>query len=267
LSGQKSHYRHFEEDLIMLHRLLTITLVAVCLVATAAHANEKKLRAAIEVKFPKANIQSIEKMPKLDLYELVIDGVVYYSDAKFRYLLDGSIIEIKSMRNMTAERKREIEEQELAKIAIPFDDLPFNSAFKKVYGDGSRKMAYFADPNCGYCKRFDRDTLPKVKNTTVYVFMYPIIAKRSVPTSKAIWCSADPEKAWDDYVIRSVAPTAEPTCDNPVDDLLVFGSEQRIRGTPTLYFVDGSRVSGALTLEQLESRLTTAEEKRKKNDG
>ena len=251
----------------MLHRLLTITLVAGCFFSAAAYADNDKLRAAIEVKFPKANIQSITKMPKLGLYELVIDGVVYYSDAKFKYLVDGSIIEIQSMRNMTAERKREIEEQELAKIAIPFDDLPFEGAFKKVYGDGSRKMAYFADPNCGYCKRFDRDTLPKVKNATVYVFMYPIIAKQSVPTSKAIWCSKDPGKAWDDYVIRSVAPTAQPTCDNPVDDVLAFGSEQRIRGTPTLYFADGSRVSGALTLEQLESRLDTAEKKRKKNDG
>ena len=251
----------------MLHRLLSITLVAGCFFSTAVHADNEKLRAAIEAKFPKANIQSITRMPKLDLYELVIDGVVYYSDAKFQYLVDGSIIEVKSMRNMTAERKREIEEQELAKIAIPFDDLPLDSAFKKVYGDGSRKMAYFADPNCGYCKRFDRETLPKIKNATVYVFMYPIISQQSVPTSKAIWCSKDPGKAWDDYVIRSVAPTAQPTCENPVDDVLAFGSEQRIRGTPTLYFADGSRVSGALTLEQLESRLAAAEKKTKKNDG
>ncbi len=251
----------------MLHRLLTITFIVGCLVATAVHANEKKLRVAIEAKFPKASIQSITKMPKLDLYELVIDGTVYYSDEKFKYLIDGSVIEIDSMRNVTSERKREIEQQMLAQIAIPFADLPFKDAFTKVYGDGSRKMAYFADPNCGYCKRFDRDTLPKVKNTTVYVFMYPIIAQQSVPTSKAIWCSGDREKAWDDYVIRSVAPTAEPTCDNPVDDVLAFGSKQRIRGTPTLFFADGSRVSGALTLEQLEQRLTTAEENTKKNDG
>jgi thiol:disulfide interchange protein DsbC len=251
----------------MLYRLLSITLAAACFFSAAAHADNDKLRAAIETKFPQANIQSITKLPKLELYELVIDSAVYYSDAKFEYLIDGSLIEIKSMRNVTAERKREIEEQELAKIAIPFDDLPFDSAFKKVYGDGSRKMAYFADPNCGYCKRFDRETLPNVQNATVYVFMYPIIAAQSVPTAKAIWCSGDRGQAWDDYVIRSVAPTAQPTCKNPVDDNLAFGSKQRIRGTPTLYFADGSRVSGALTLEQLESRLTAAEEQRKKNDG
>jgi thiol:disulfide interchange protein DsbC len=257
----------FEEDLIMLHRLLAITIVAGCLFTTAVQADENKLRATIEAKFPKANVSSITKMPSLDLYELVIDGVIYYSDADFSHLIDGNIIEIKSMRNITAERKREIEEAELAKIAIPFEQLPFGNAIKKVYGNGSRKMAYFADPNCGYCKRFDRETLPNLSNATVYVFMYPIIAAQSVPTSKAIWCSGDRGRAWDDYVLRSVAPTAQPTCDNPVDDNLAFGSKQRIRGTPTLFFADGSRVSGALTLEQLESRLTNAEEKRKKKDG
>jgi thiol:disulfide interchange protein DsbC len=28
-----------------------------------------------------------------------------------------------------------------------------------VRGNGSRKVAIFADPNCGYCKRFERDLL------------------------------------------------------------------------------------------------------------
>ncbi len=251
----------------MLHRLPAITLAAVCFIGTAAHADDSKLRAAIEAKFPKATIQSVTEMPALGLYELVIDGVIYYSDAKFKYLFDGNIIETKSMRNVTAERKRAIEEKVLAKLALSFDDLPFDNAFKKVYGDGSRRMAYFADPNCGFCKRFDRETLPKLKNTTVYVFMYPIITKQSVPTAKSIWCSDDRGKAWDDYVIRSVAPKAKPTCDNPVDDVLAFGYKQRIRGTPTLFFADGSRASGALTLEQLEKRLLKAEKNRKKNKG
>ncbi len=251
----------------MLHRLPSIILAAVFLIGTAAHADDSKLRAAIEAKFPNAKIESITKMPELGLYELVIDGSVYYSDARFEHLIDGNIIETKTMRNVTAERKREIEQKILADLALPFDDLPLADAFKKVYGDGSRRMAYFADPNCGFCKRFDRETLPKVKNATVYVFLYPIITKQSVPTAKAIWCSADREKAWDDYVIRSVAPKAQPTCDNPVDDVLAFGYKQRIRGTPTLFFADGSRVSGALTLEQLEERLVAAEKRTNQKDG
>ena len=250
----------------MQHRILNSILLALgCIVMSAmamssAYADSEKLRAAIKAKFPNAEVQSVTKMPGLELYELVIDGSIYYADEGFEHLIDGNIIEVKSMRNVTAQRKQEIEAAELKKLAMPFDDLPLEHAFKKVYGDGSRRMAYFADPNCGYCKRFDQQTLPKLKNTTVYVFLYPIITAQSVPTSKSIWCSADREKAWDDYVIRSVAPKAEPDCENPVDDILAFGYGKRIRGTPTLFFSDGSRVSGALTLEQLEQRLKKAEE-------
>jgi len=241
-------------------RLLTCFFILVsCVAVTTAYAADSELRTAIKAKFPKANVQSITELPELGLYELVIDGSIYYSDAKFEYLIDGNVIEIKSMRNMTAERAKAIEEIELKKLAMPFDDLPLASAFKKVYGDGSRRMAYFADPNCGYCKRFDRETLPKLQNTTVYMFLYPIITAQSVPTSKAIWCSADRAKAWDDYVLHSVAPKADPGCDNPVDDILAFGYSKKIRGTPTLFFSDGSRISGALTLEQLEQRLVKAE--------
>ncbi len=242
-------------------RLLSCLFIVIAgISAMAAHAGESELRAAIKEKFPKAKIESITQLPELGLFELVIDGSIYYSDANFDHLINGDIIDMKSMRNLTAERKIEIEEAEQRKTAIPFDDLPLKNAFKKVYGDGTRRMAYFADPNCGYCKRFDRETLPKLENTTVYVFLYPVITAKSVPTSKSIWCSADRGKAWDDYVIRSVAPKAAPDCENPVDDILAFGDSQRIRGTPTLFFADGSRVSGALTPEQLEQRLVKAQE-------
>ena len=122
-------------------RLLTYLFIIVSgIVVALANAAEDELRAAIKDKFPNANIQSITEVPALGIYELVIDGTVYYSDAKFEHLIDGNIIEIKSMRNLTAERKREIEEAELRKVAMAFDDLPLANAFKKVYGDGSRRM-------------------------------------------------------------------------------------------------------------------------------
>ena len=225
----------------------------------AAHAGEAEVRAAVKAKFPSATVESVKEVPSLNLFELVIDGSIYYSDANFDYLIDGNIIDMKSMRNLTAERKRELEEAELKKVAIAFDDLPLKNAFTKVYGDGSRRMAYFADPNCGYCKRFDAETLPKLDNATVYVFLYPVITKKSVPTSKSIWCSADQWKAWDDYVLHRIEPKASPDCDNPIEQNLAFGDSKHIRGTPTLFFADGSRVSGALTFEQLEKRLAKAE--------
>jgi hypothetical protein len=59
----------------------------------------------------------------------------------------------------------------------------------------------FADPNCGYCKRFERDLLG-VSDITVYLFLYPILAPDSMVKSKAIWCAPDRGKAWLDYMVR-----------------------------------------------------------------
>ncbi len=245
----------------MLNRALAAAAAVIAIVSGSACAQEGTLRSAIESKFPRANIQSITKMPGLALYELVIDGEIYYSDAQFNYLIDGNIIDTKTMSSVTASRKREIEEREMKNVAFTFDELPLDLAFKKVAGDGSRKIAYFADPNCGFCKRFDKDTLSKVNNVTVYMFMYPIISEQSGPLTKSIWCSPDRAKAWDDYMIRGIAPKAAPTCDNPIEKILAFGNEKRIRGTPTFFFADGSRVPGALKFEQLEEILARSNKK------
>lgn len=240
---------------MLLNRALVIGLAACAILANVACANETALRSAVESKFPKAKVQSVTKVPDVDLYELVIDGEIYYADPALKYLIDGNLIDVSSMSSITATRKRDLEEQEMKRLAMRFDDLPLQYAFKKVVGDGSRKMAYFADPNCGYCKRFDRETLPKVDNVTIYMFMYPVISEQSVPLSKSIWCSADRGKAWDDYVLRGVAPKADPTCETPIDKILTFGKDKRIRGTPTLFFADGSRVPGAIKLDQLQEYL------------
>ncbi|HWQ39292.1 MAG TPA: DsbC family protein [Burkholderiales bacterium] len=229
--------------------------------ASVAGADEARIRAAVEAKFPNAKLQTVRLVPGLGLYELVIDGEIFYSDAQFEFLIDGNVIDVKTMTSLTANRKREVEEEQMRKLAFPFKELPFDYAFKKINGNGARKVAYFADPNCGFCRKFETETLPKVKDVTVYVFMYPVIRAESVPLSRSIWCSADRSKAWDDYVLRGVSPKNAQACNDPVDKLLEFGRQKQIRGTPTLFFADGTRVPGAIRPEQMEELLARAERK------
>lgn len=245
----------------MTSRVASLALSACVLLAGVACADEASLRGAIETKFPRANVQSINKVPGLGLYELVIDGEIYYADAKFEFLIDGNVIDTKSMTNLTAARKQEVQAQEMQQVSFPFEELPLDMAFKKVVGDGSRKVAYFADPNCGACRKFENETLPQLSNVTIYTFIYPIISADSVPLTKAIWCSPDRARAWDDYVLRGVRPKAAGDCANPVEKLLEFGRDKRIRGTPTLIFADGTRIPGALRLEHMEDMLSKAKAK------
>ena len=232
-----------------------LMLFLICVMGSA-NADETALEDQIRDRFPSASIDSISETEIMGLYEIVISGAIYYVDADFTYLFDGSLIELTSMRNVTSERASEIERAELQKVAIPFHELPLEMAIKRVYGTGEREFAYFADPNCGYCRKFDKETLGNISDATLYLFLYPVITEQSIPISKSIWCSADASVAWDDYIFDGVVPGAQGDCDNPIDQVLVFGKKMSVRATPTLFFSDGSRASGALSLEQLEARLT-----------
>ena len=232
-----------------------LMLFLICVMGSA-NADETALEDQIRDRFPSASIDSISETEIMGLYEIVISGAIYYVDADFTYLFDGNLIELTSMRNVTSERASEIERAEPQKVAIPFHELPLEMAIKRVYGTGEREFAYFADPNCGYCRKFDKETLGNISDATLYLFLYPVITEQSIPISKSIWCSADASVAWDDYIFDGVVPAAQGDCDNPIDQVLAFGKKMSVRATPTLFFSDGSRASGALSLEQLEARLT-----------
>jgi thiol:disulfide interchange protein DsbC len=237
----------------MLKRLLTLAAAAVLLAAQTAGADEAFLRKAFTAKFPKAEVQSVTKLPYLGLYEIVVEGEVLYTDENFEYLIDGNIIATQTMSNLTEQKKRKLS-------AIPFSDLPLEYAFKKVKGTGERKMAVFSDPDCPFCKRVEGD-LAKLDNVTIYMFLYPIesLHPNAPDVSKRIWCSPDKSKAWDDYLLRGIAPSADGKCQNPVDKIVEYGRKKGINGTPTLVFENGARVPGAISAAQIESYLSKKE--------
>ena len=221
-----------------------------CLAATAG-AQEAAIRQALAQRLPQLKVvDEIKPAGVSGLYEVRVNGSeIYYTDAKGDFLIDGQIIETKTRRNITEDR--------IAKLtAIPFDSLPIKDAFTLVRGNGQRKMAVFEDPNCGYCKRFERD-LQKVDNVTVYLFLYPVLGPDSVKKSQDIWCAKDRAVAWQDWMLRDQpAGAASAACDTgAVARNVELGRKYKITGTPTLLFVNGARVPGAVDNARVEQAL------------
>jgi thiol:disulfide interchange protein DsbC len=242
----------------MLIRILTVMFGMLALLAGVACADEASIRAEFLKKYPQANVESITKTPYLGLYEMLVDGEVIYTDADLNYLIVGSIIETKTKTNLTDARQREIEDKKLKALAFPFDQLPFDLAIKKVKGDGSRKVAVFSDPDCPFCRRLEKD-LEKVTDVTIYIFLFPIeqLHPKAPEMSRAIWCSPDRVKAWDEYMLKGIAPKSA-KCDNPVDKLVAYGQSKKINGTPTIFFADGKRIPGAIPAERFQELLGKA---------
>lgn len=229
-----------------------LSLLASLLATTAfaASAQEAAIKKMIEPQLGGAKVEGVSKSPYLGLFEVrTDDGNIVYTDAKSQYLFSGHILDIKTSKDLTQARLDEINK-------IKFSDLPLDLAVKMVKGNGKRVIAIFEDPHCGYCKRF-RKTLQGIDNLTVYTFMYNILSEESVTTSKNIWCSADRNTAWDDWMLQDkVAPAAPANCTTPNDKVMALGKKLKITGTPTIFFTDGMRVPGAIDAKALEAKLS-----------
>ena len=221
------------------------------LLSGIAQANEADLKEAIQALFPESNIESLTQTPYLGLYEAVIDGEIFYTDEKAEYFFMGHIVDAKKRASLTSERMQQIRDSR--RIAI--DSLPLEHALKTVKGNGKRTLIVYSDPNCPYCKRLEKE-LVNVTDITIYTLLYPVL-NGSMTTAEAIWCSEDRVKAWDDFMLKSVAPAGK-SCDAPLQILLESGRQNRVTGTPTLIFADGSVVPGFIPQSEIEKRLDQA---------
>ena len=221
--------------------------------SSAAFAQESAIRKTLAERIPQLDkIDEVQTTPMAGLYEVRVGTDVFYTDAKGNFLIQGELIDTKARRNLTEDRINKL-------TAVDFNALPLQDAFATVRGNGKRKLVVFADPNCGYCKRFERD-LQNVDNVTIYTFLYPILSPDSAEKSRNIWCAKDRNNAWNDWMLREKTPAAA-SCDTAaLQRNLAFGKKHKITGTPTLLFANGARVPGAIGAADIEKRLAEASE-------
>lgn len=180
------------------------------------------------------------------LYEVQLGSSLVYTDEPVTFVLDGHLIDASNRQDITEQRL-----QDLARI--DFDALPFELAVTQVRGDGSRKMAIFEDPNCGYCKQLRRN-MEGIDNLTVHTFLLPILSADSAEKVKNIWCATDQGQVLDEWMLNAKVPPTL-SCDVPIDEFRQLAQTLTVQGTPAIIFADGSRVPGAISKEELTKRL------------
>lgn len=145
-------------------------------------------------------------------------------------------------------------------IMKPFNESawPKDQAIKIVKGSGENALAVFEDPNCGYCQKLDRQTLAHLDNLTVYVFLYPFLGEDSILMSERILASADPGKAFLDWMLRGIEPK-EVNVPEDVKQILRqnigLALSLNIMGTPAIYTEDGAGPLAFVTAKELQRHL------------
>ena len=241
-----------------MNKLLRLALAAgiATLFAHAAVAQEALIRKNIAERLPDfPKIDEVTKTPIPGVYELRVGTELVYSDERGEHIIQGALIDTRTGVNLTEARIDKL-------TAIDFANLPLKDAIVFKQGTGARKLVVFADPNCGYCKKFEREIL-QVKDVTVYTFLYSILGGDSPEKSRNIWCAKDNTSVWREWMVNgTVPPRAMAQCDaGALQRNLAMGKKYRVNGTPALVFEDGKRVPGALPPAQIEAQLTASRAK------
>jgi thiol:disulfide interchange protein DsbC len=212
--------------------------------------SEQQLKNDIQKKLGvNAKVRSVSPAPVTGLYEILVGNEIFYTDSTGKYLIQGEIIELSTGKNITEQRQSDLNR-------IKWSDLNQANAIKNVRGNGSRQLAIFSDPNCGYCKRLEK-SLQQLDNVTIYTYLIPILSPDSAQKAKQIWCSSDPYKAYIDWMVNGVSPSGKTDCSNPLDKNLTTAKNYGITGTPTIFFTDGSRFPGAVQITDIEKKLNS----------
>jgi thiol:disulfide interchange protein DsbC len=230
--------------------LAASTGLLLALSAGAVLADEADIRKTLTERYTNLpKIDEIRPTPIPGVFEVRIGNDLMYSDAKGTYLLQGAIIETATRRNLTEERIEKL-------TAIDFSSLPLKDAIVWKNGKGTRKLVVFADPNCGYCKKLERD-LVNVKDVTVYTFVIPILGGDSPDKSRDIWCAKDNTTAWRNWMIDGTRPAKSlGQCDTAaIERNSALARKHKVNGTPAIVFEDGSRAPGAIPAVEIERRL------------
>ncbi|HEX7438271.1 MAG TPA: DsbC family protein [Caldimonas sp.] len=238
------------------HLVSLVASLAVALFAQCAVAQEATIRKNLAERLPELpKIDEVTKTSIPGIYELRMGADVYYTDEQGNHLFEGQLVDTRTRTNLTEAR--------IAKLtAIDFAALPLRDAIVWKQGSGARKLVVFADPNCGYCKKFEKD-LQQVKDVTVYTFLYPILGGDSPDKARNIWCAKDSTKVWREWMIEGASiPVSTAPCDSSaLQRNFALGQKHRIRGTPGLVFEDGTHKPGALNAAQIEQLLVASRAK------
>ena len=231
---------------------VSIGLLILGMASSVFALNEKQIRTEIQKRLgTSANVRNVTPSPIPGLFEVQVNNEIFYTDSNAKYLIQGEMVELASGNNLTTKRQEDINR-------IKWSELPQAQAFKVVRGNGSRQIAVFSDPNCGYCKRLEK-TLQQLDNVTIYNYLIPIMSADSALKSKQIWCAADQQKVWNDWMLNNLGPSGKSDCANPIDKNLTLAKNYGINGTPTIFFTDGSRFPGAGQLADIEKKLASLE--------
>ncbi|KGJ91174.1 bifunctional protein-disulfide isomerase/oxidoreductase DsbC [Colwellia psychrerythraea] len=222
-------------------------------VKATINTNTSKLSPALvnDLKRLGIKVNSVSNNVTSGLKELITDKGVMYISADGKYLIKGSVIEIKSRTNITTNAIKQLRAEAVSK----------NHDSTIIYKSPSEKFSVtiFTDITCGYCRKLHHEIDDYLAaGVTIRYMAYPRYGLKGSGFSNLanIWCSDDPQKALTAAKLnkgKHIKPVEN--CKSPVKAHYNAGKSFGIRGTPAIILDDGTLIAGYKSAPALLSIL------------
>ncbi len=235
----------------------SLILLALIGLAGSAFADEQAIRDRLKKILPDARPDAILKTPVPGLYEVDYGPRIFYVTEDGRYLIQGNLLDLTTMTDLTMLRKTALVRQAMASledrqtIVFPARDEKF-------------RVTVFTDIDCGYCRKLHSQVKDyNALGITIRYAFFPRAGRGSESWKKAIavWCSRDRQKALTEAKQGRPLDTGA-RCENPVEQHMELVEALGLRGTPAIILNDGDILPGyvppARLLRLLEKRAEAA---------
>ncbi|HEX9850342.1 DsbC family protein [Candidatus Deferrimicrobium sp.] len=197
------------------------------------------------------NVVGVVQGPFPGLWEVDVarDGRIYplYLDYSLKHLINGQVIRLSDMANLTGERHTDLNRVDVA-------SLPVKGAIRVGSKAAKRTVIVLSDPTCPYCVKLHgeiKKAAAKDADVAFLVMPYPRNGKDKATYAKclAVVCSKS-EKVLDDAFTGKELPAAACKSD-AVDETMKLADRLKIQGTPTMILPDGRMISGFMGADAL----------------
>lgn len=199
--------------------------------------------------FPGITPDEITPSPMEGVSEVLIGPRLMYISNDGKYLLQGSLIDLKTRTDISEERRNGIRMDALKELGE--DKMIVFPAKEQKH-----TITVFTDIDCGYCRKLhgEMDKYNE-EGITVRYLMFPRAGIDSPSFKKAVtvWCSKDQLDAMTRSKSGENLPNA--SCDNPIKEEYELGQLLGVQGTPAIIMEDGAMLPGYVPAARLAKVL------------
>ncbi len=230
----------------MIRLCLLVILTAAVWTSVSQASEMDKVRAQLMNALAGSSVEDVEPSAIAGIYSAKLNGKLVYVSQDARFLLEGSLYDLQTGRNLTT--------LSVMESISDTDTVVFSPK------DPKHTITVFTDTSCGYCRKLHQE-VPKLNANGIKVryLLYPRAGPQSNVAAilQSIWCADNQQEAMTTAKTGGTVPLKQ--CDNPINQHIEVAQQLGLRGTPMIITDSGSVIPGYKPADMLISDLNAVE--------